>query len=136
MDYPVTPLADSPLRTTIRDVQAQGFFIKCQLTGAIIGYSHQGADWVKHWAWTDEDNTAPTMTAGLTVEPEVRTFRIPRQDASATDGTTAFAGAVSENDLIAWNGKIYIVDRPWTMDFYEGVFNMTGTAREVRRAGP
>ncbi len=136
MDYPSVPLADSPLRPTIRDLQAKGFLIKCMLTGGIIGYCHQGAAWVYHWAWTDTDVTPPQMAAGLMVEPEIRTFRIPRQDASAADGTAAFAGTVSEGDLIAWGDHVFVIDRPWTMDFYEAIYNMTGTYKEVRRAGP
>jgi hypothetical protein len=138
MDYPSTPMADSPLRLVVRDLQAQAFLIRCYLVGTIIGYSHQGAEWVYYWAWTDKDNTAPRPASGLVIEPEVREFRIPLQAANVADGTSAFAGKgdVSENDLIAWNNHLYVINQPWTMDFYEAIFNMTGTSTHVRRSGP
>lgn len=133
----MTTLLNGNAKIKIRNARARAFLLRCRKAdGCQIGLAHQGAAQGILWAWTDEDHTAPVLTAGLLVEPEVRTFSIPRQAADSVNGTAEFAGGISENDEIEWDGRTYVVHDPWSMRWFEAVYDVTATAKAVRRAGP
>jgi len=140
----MTALLQGKAKLKIRNGHARGFWLRCKKgDGCQIGLVHQGAAQIVVWAWTDQDQTSPAMTAGLMVEPEIRTFRIPLQAADSVTGSAAFGdrttldqgNLVSENDEIEWNGATYVV-QSWNMDFFEGIWNITASHKHVRRAGP
>jgi hypothetical protein len=138
-------LSYGPARTEIRDGIAEAHLAACREIGTQIGLVHQGGAEVILWAMTDKDNTSPRVVNGVVVEPEVRTFEIPRQAANALDGTGAFGGGISENDIIRWIDQVsggdtyYTVpagEGGWDMSGLEAVYNVRAVLKTVRRAGP
>jgi len=95
--------------------------------GATVTYSHQGATGASLDARIGEAVVNPLTPAGVVVQGEARTFLIPLQ--------TNFAGAISENDEITWESRVYVV-KHWQPDRFGAVYTVTALYQEVRRAGP
>jgi hypothetical protein len=138
-------LAYGPARTEIRDGIAEAHLAACREIGSTIGLTNPGDAEIILWAMMDKDNTAPQMASGLVVEPEIRTFEIPRQSASVIDGTGAFTGKIQENAQIRWIDQVtggdafYIVKAGsggWDMSGLEAIYNVRAVMTTVRRSGP
>jgi hypothetical protein len=134
-----------PARTEIRDGIAEAHLAACREIGGQIGLTNPGDAEVVLWAMMDKDNTAPRLVSGVVVEPEVRTFEIPRQSADALAGTGVFSGKIQENAQIRWLDQVtgadtfYIVqagEGGWDMTGLEAVYNIRAVLKTVRRAGP
>ena len=141
-------LAVGDVRNDARDVIAAGHLEVCKALGGQVGLTNPGDAEIILLAMMDKDNTAPRNVGGVVIEPESRTFEIPRQAADPTgdNPTGAFAGKIQENAEIRWIDQVtgaetavYVVpagEGGWSMDGLEAIYNVKAVLKTIRRAGP